>query len=296
MTKRIDRNVMHTRWPPDRFYWGVLDISPLERSHRRSAQRLSFLFEPLLPIPLDSVHAVFVRVDNDRVLACAATFELLEEGVDPEVLTLTPTALPAHLVELSVDPSRLNLLIGRYTPRPIRRERQQLVHRAIGAIIVLLVLVSAGLYRRALHLEQAHTAIAMRTDAVYTDILGPSAHTRAQPPSLQLTAELRRLQRTRQATALPVVDSFDLARELEQLFSRWPNDTHLVTDLIALSPEALTIRASLPSEETQQALTAIQAWNDWQRVQPEIINQRGRSNLTLRFTRERGLTTREVAR
>src|SRR5690606_20144757 len=60
-------------WPPDRFYWGVLDVRDLPRNADRC-----YLLEPVLPVPIESVQAVYEPVGDGRVLACAAPREALE--------------------------------------------------------------------------------------------------------------------------------------------------------------------------------------------------------------------------
>ena len=107
------------RWPPDRFYLAVLDAGVVPGRRRPSTEQLGYLFESLVPQPLEELHAVYHPLGDRRYLACALPREALGE-VDEAALSLSPDALP-ELVSDRVDPAELELLSGPYAPPRIRR-------------------------------------------------------------------------------------------------------------------------------------------------------------------------------
>src|SRR5690606_6853138 len=125
-----------------------------------------YLLEPLLPVPIESVHAVYVTLGDDRMLACAAPKEALE-GVGPDALLLSPESLPDAVATSDVDPSRLNLLVGPYQPRPLRRLRA-VWHVIIAACASL---VTFGLHTRARVYERAAADADQLLTALYDQAL-----------------------------------------------------------------------------------------------------------------------------
>ncbi len=79
--------------PHDACYWGLLDISVLP-SRRRGPEQFGFLFENILPLSLDELHPVYLRLGPHSVLAVAATHEVIEAAIDPMTIVLTPEPIP----------------------------------------------------------------------------------------------------------------------------------------------------------------------------------------------------------
>lgn len=280
------------RLPPERFFWGVLDTSLLRSSGRSRGDQFGYLFEPFLPVPLEEVHTVYTRIDDEHVLGCAIERRILDEEVPPTALSLHPEAAPTDL-EISEDRlTRLNLLTGRYTPPPIRKIERRLRWRLFIIALVAFLLVVVGLERRIKTIDREADSIGKRLDDVYRAVLGPKASNALQPRALQITAELRRLERTRSDDALATIALLDAARELEQLLASWPKGAHLTTETITVTPSSITVRAQVPTDETQAATEALGPWGQWRRMQPEINNSTsGLSTVTIRFTRTQEKST-----
>jgi hypothetical protein len=58
------------RCRPDRFYWGVLDVSDLPRQRRRDWTSLGYLFESMLPLSIEHVQAMYSSASADFIVAC----------------------------------------------------------------------------------------------------------------------------------------------------------------------------------------------------------------------------------
>jgi len=276
----------HLQLPPERFYWGLLDTSNLTRKHLTRKQ-LDFLFEPLLPVPLDQVHATYASGGDGRIIACAADVQDLESLMHSGRVRLTPVAVPEILGLPEFNTDSLNLLTGPLEPKAVRAARASIVAQIILFMIALTALLIFGLERRLSQRESEIDDFQSATDSIYVDLLGEQALRSPQPPAMQLLAERRRLDQTRSdaavsSTSIALVDAVP---DLEALLQRWPNETHLMTELISITPTAITVRGSLPPGEVERATRSMQAWGGWRRAQPEVSSQQGASILTLRFDR-----------
>lgn len=267
-------------WPPDRFYWGVLDTSGLPRGADRS-----YLLEPLLPLPVESVHTVYASAGDGRVLACAAPREALDE-VDPSALSLAPELLPEAVGDLQVDPARLNLLVGPYQPRPVRRLRA--VWRASATVIIALCagLAALGLHRRAQVYERAAVDAQVALSTLYDQVLPTRLANSSQDPALLLSTELERLRRTR-SDAAPAQSTGDAAIILADLLARWPGEVMLRTESLTVAPAEITLTILVDAaEHVEPVRTALAGLEGWRLALPrtESTNQ-GDVRVTLRLTK-----------
>ena len=290
--KALPIQAAHLRWPAERFYWAVLDGSVLtsaaHNGRRRLTERLGYLFESVLPgLAIEQVAAVYRRLPGGgkRYVACGLPQSVLEQDVSPGAVSLTPAALPPFVND-GVDLADLNLLTGTFLPKPLRSlERRWFAHVAL-LLTVCAALLILGLERRihATHTQMASVAAAKM--ALYEEVLGPPA-TRAggglQPPALQLTAERRRLERTRSADPV-LLDVVDCSRVLAELLLRWPQDVHAQTESMSVAPDSITIRSQVPSmADAQRLADALVSLPGWLLQQPQSEVRRDHIAVTLRF-------------
>lgn len=282
------------RLPPERFYWAVLDGSITNSRARLSNSQLRYLFEPLLPVPLAQVHAVFLRLNGNRVLACGVEKRVLEQDVPVSTVSCGPRTFPSFVetTDAKADADSVNLLTGGFAPPVVRGLRRSVLRRTVTFMLLCCLLLLIGIERRTASLRA--DANVMRADVadVYDYVLGPAPADQVQPRDVQFVAELRRLQRTRATDESSRTHFYiaDVTQDLAALLSRWPDDIHLRTESIAVTPSTITIRADLPTPEASAAIAALERWGAWKRDQPEISNRTDTetSTLTMRFRREEG--------
>ena len=272
----------HLQWPPERFYWAVIDASVLTR--RARSEQLGFLFEPWVPQPLDELHAVYASLANRRYLACAVARTELE-NLPGDIETLTPAALPPF-VEEDVEPGRLNLLTGPFAPPPVRRLERRWVQAVFLIFLVWVLSLTVGLERRARAERNAEQVTRAQEEDVYRAVLGST--TGVLPLPLQLEAELRALRQTRTPQG-QVLEPFDAALVLSELLGRWPTALDLETDSIHITPDSIHVRCTLKSTaEVQQLASAVGELPGWKLLQPSIRTQQDSVVATLRLQREGG--------
>lgn len=265
----------HLKLPADRFYWGVLDASALPRRARSTPEQLGYLFESVLPVAVDTIHAVYVPIGTDRVLACGISRDDLHGHAAQGWLTLSPEAVPGFINETldePIDPGRFNLLVGAFEPRQIRLHRRRTTLIACTAILLCTGLIIAGQARRAARLLENARALESSTAEVYSAVLPPS--TSPLPPSARLTAELRLLDRTR-GTASPESGPMEVTPSLAAMLASWPNDLYLTTDSLSASSAAITLSVRLPDEAAAERFEReLRAPPGWSLNQPNVVRER----------------------
>ena len=199
---------LHVKLSPKSFYWGVLNASSLPR-RKNSLKQLGYLFETYLPVPLEQVHAMYLKLPaasgsivGGRWLACGMQIDELQLQIEKAgslAMTLCPASLPS-VVEQTIDPDRFNLLNGPFEPQRLRALRRYWAVELIVAFLICGVLLSVGLERGRLRYVNGGEALQAMRLSVYAKTLGPVDATengsKRQPPELRLVAELRRLQQT----------------------------------------------------------------------------------------------------
>lgn len=268
-------------WPAHRFYWAVL--APRRRSGRRPTQaQLRFLLEPLVPEPIDGVHAVFHDLEGGRVLAVGLPHEALREIAASGALSLRPASVP---VELGCDtgPEVLQLLEGAAAPVPVTRHRRMRRTAACASLLLGLACVATGVQRRVLADDALVAALAdVRAGRVRT-ALGAAVPSNALPPELALAAEIRSLQRTRapeSAAILPV----SVAPALAAVMSSWPQDCGVRLDSIHATGSQLTLRGRAGTASQVDALArTLGEVPGWRAAQPSVREARGEAAFTLRI-------------
>lgn len=265
----------HLSLPAEQFYWGVVDTSALPRGNRSTPKQLGYLFESVLPVPIDTIHAVFVPIDPGRMLACGMPLEMLGDHASRGWLTLAPESLPGFVntdLEDPVKPRSLNLLVGEFEPARIRARRRRGTIIACAMLLLCAALVTVGHARRASRFDRHRRALEAATAAIYSQVLPPSSS--PLPASARLTADLRSLDRTR---GTPSFDSGpkEAAPLLATLLTSWPSDLYLTTDSLSISSTAITLSIRLPDEASAERFEReLRAPPGWSLSQPNLTRER----------------------
>lgn len=274
----------HVRLPADRFYWARLDASKLGDSRRPNRRSLGYLFESVLPIPIEDVHSSYKQIDADTFIACGIQRCDLDELRAGGAITVAPIEVPSFL-DCDADPARMNLLTGPFAPPKLRRMQRQFLSMTAVLLVILAALLMVGTERR-IDVLQAQSAILdqQQTDVAQT-VLGEDTTDRSLPVSLQLTALVRELRSTRNVQTGPV-ESPDAAIALSELLTKWPSTVEAQTNSISIAPQMITIQASVASAESVQALAdALQPMPNWELQQPRVNSSREAVRTTIQLVR-----------
>jgi len=280
----ITRSEGHKRLAPEHFYWGVLEKGSLARGTFGGTIDPGFLFESVLPVPIESVHAVYSSVGSGRLLACAMDRDVLRAHTDPDVVAITPASLPPFLLErgVDIDLDTLQLLTCEFEPLVMRRARRRAVVLVIAAIQVCALLVGLGQLRRAEALRRTAAVHELATAELYAKVLSPG-HGDLPAPA-RLLAELRSLERTR-TTGPELRRPVEVAPLLAHVLASWPAGLHLTTDSVSASSELITLAVRLEDEPgAEEFERAIAAPAGWRTSQPDV--QRERDAILVRFRME----------
>lgn len=229
-------------WPAERFYWALLDLpvhSPASRSRASIAAPVpDGLLDDLaakLPVPLDDLHAVAVNcslVDassNRRALLVCAVRKAELNGLDPCLLTLRPSSLPAALDPTTSRPAEtptvqvegkstarllesLNLLIGPYEPKLHRRRRRRRHLLAAAWVGACAAVVGIGLHRQSAWNDRSAAEARLRTRRLLEPTPARSA--------ADLAVLLERQRRMNQS-AREIPPSTDVTPALSLMLAAW---------------------------------------------------------------------------
>lgn len=284
-------DVLHLRWPAERFYWAILDTSSMPVTVRNRRARLGYLFESVLPdVTIEQVQTVYQALPGgtNHVLACGLPKNMLIDDVDPSAVTLTPNSAPSFL-ETTIDLTQLNLLRDSFLPQPIRRLRRRWLLHAGLIFTLCAALLIVGLERRTTLQRRAIIDLTTARDTIIRQVLGsdtaiPGAE--ALPGAageLRLIAQRRRLQQTR-SDDLPISQVGNASAILARLLALWPQDLHAQTQSISITSSSITLRASVPTmTDAQRLADAFSSLNLWRLQQPQSEARRDRVDVTLRF-------------
>lgn len=271
-------------WESERFYWGVLQPRRAGRRAPSDAQ-LRFLLEPLLPEPIDAVHAVFEPLGDGKWLAVAVPRSALAEHVPQGVLSLRPETVPPEL-GVEVDSARLELLQGAAIPQVVERQRRTRAIVAIAAGVAAVGAVLYGVEQRVAQHERLAADIHQQRLAAIEERLGPQVRASPLPPELVLAAEVRSMERTR----LPVPGDGlpqSVAPLLAQVVNTWPQALQVRVEALQASAGQVVVRgkADGPSE-VESLASSYQSTPGWRVEQPSVRDARGEASFVLRLSQE----------
>ncbi|MCH8825286.1 MAG: hypothetical protein IH984_17455 [Planctomycetes bacterium] len=290
MIASTDQQHKHLKWPSSRFYWAILDASCINNSHmrslRRKSQQLGYIFESYLPaVAIEDIQAVYRPLSSNvnHYVACGLPKELLDDGLDPKAITLTPSELPSF-IDQDCDPFQLNLLTDEYQPKILRQLHRRSTLLVCGIITICTILLIVGLERRTnAALKQIETLHDSQTKLLEQVFDSGSNIPGALPGALRITAELRRLQQTRSGDRVSTeINASSLL--LANLLSLWPGNIHVQTESISITQTSITIRAKVPTmADVQQFADALAPLPSWQLKQPQSKANHDHIDVTLSF-------------
>lgn len=271
----------HVTLPAERLYWAVLDPRPLGRSRIADAE-MGFLFEDALPVPIESVHARFLRLDDGRAVACGIGRDAIGAFDRARLLSVTPDRIPEP-VRLAAGPDRpigpadFNLLSGEYEPLAVRSLRRRAGLVAASLLGASMVLLAIGVVRRgqalgrAAELVEGHRAEILRIAYPATPSAGPTGAAPGEaagglpssmPPELRLLGEVRRLASTR-SSELPELP--DAAPSLAAILAAWPEGVGARCDSVTVNERSATLRGVAQDPEAvtrlDDAFRAVPGWS-----------------------------------
>src|SRR5436190_5964659 len=191
--------------PPERFYWALLDGSVTQGRNGRLRSQLGYLFENVLPLPIEQVHAVYLRLPRTKQhVACGMGRETIQQEIQGHagaLVHLGPAAMPEFLTEqlgegTGIQLDRANLLDREFEPASIRRIRHRLHLLFMALLMASVTLCIVGLERRTAAANRQVGQIDESRWSVLNQVL-PGSSSQKQPAELRLTAELRRLRQSR---------------------------------------------------------------------------------------------------
>ncbi len=260
-------------WPEDRFYWSVLDGPGIKAGPLPLG--LWSTFEEDVPCAPESLWAVCAPIDGGRVVVCAAARDLLA-AVDPAITELTPASVPAFAGE--VDLAGLNLLVGPFEPRSLRRARVYRHAFMAAALLMSSALTGIGLVRRgsAWTLEAAHSKT---TAASVVASIGPSLGWSVDDLALEL-------KQRREATPMDVKAPGDAALTIAGLIARWPTEVPSKPQSISATGESASISVTVAGDPSK-FLSALKAPEGWTLEEPRLASIDTTTRLSLELHRRR---------
>lgn len=267
-------------WPPERFYWALLEAPGLRSRGGRAFPLPPGLLAELadrVPQPIEEVWAVGTPAGNGQMLVCAARRSELTE-VEVTARSLTPTALPPGVDGgLAALLPALNLLVGEFEPVPVRRDRWRW-HRTMALVVVALVAFTIiGLARRAAHWSKvAHSAEQARA-RLAADMLGPLSH--PAEANLALDAEIDRLRAA--ARNRPTLPN-DASVQLVSLLNAWPAAVPSKPQSVAVNESGVTVSVAIDGDPAP-FLSAFKAPDGWTLDEPRLNKAGEITRMTLRL-------------
>lgn len=277
---------------PEQFYWALLDVQSLPRSRRRDLTALGYLFESVLPVSIEHVHAAYASAAGagaagglpSKLVACGMARSDLAAlvGAHSASLTLNPQRPPGFISEAGakVDVRQLNLLTGDLEPAPLRRGKRRLMVQASIVVLLITISIVGGLARRTNAIHEQIAAIESRRHDIIASTVG-SASSSPQPPELRMLSELRLLAQTRgrgrgrggaaAGAAAKGVSSADVLATFGDLVANWPRDLQIRAESVLITPTTMTLRGLAPASADVQALAdALTNLRGWRLEQPQI--------------------------
>ena len=258
-------------WPPERLHWALLDPKALGRASVRPRER-GYLFEDVLPCPIEEVAAAYAELKDGRVVACGAERSALAEAAEVRgAISLVPERLPDWMpdeVRAATDPMALELLAGDLEPAAVRRARRQFVLSAAAIVVLGLALAAWGVLARGAALARASGEAEARRAGIVLAATAGSVGIGHLPPELRLAAELRGLERTR-AAAVPA--PADVAPVLAAALALWPDGADLVPESVAVDGRSIVVRGrAADAGQMQRLADALAGLPGWRLAPPEF--------------------------
>ncbi|GEM_PF-1304172 len=275
------------RVPAVRLFWAVFDAPLLARSRSKRICALGPLpagllsnFTDQVPISTEELHAVGSFLPDGRVVACAMRKHELD-AVNEHVMALVPESIPAELTADGLNPFSLNLLVGEFEPKSIRRARARKCAGAAGLLAALLAIVCIGSLRRTEHAKAVTKQRARATTALLKQA-GPTGTT-----AMTLQTELDRLRQS--ASIDPTrLRPPDAAANLQKILGLWPRGTSARPQTITIGPDGASLAVIISEGEastspTGEFIKAIKAPDGWRLDEPSLASVGNQTRVNLRM-------------
>jgi hypothetical protein len=276
--------------PADVLYWALLEPGDFPQSSnaltsRATRRRLGYAFERVLPLPIEQVHAVYMRTER-AILACGIDLPQLQAALDQGKMFIQPATIP-DWIDTQATPYSINLATHEATPSVLLAARTRMVRTTVIALTGLLILIALGFHLRAHNLNTAAAQLRQQAEASINNQLGSIATT--QLPILRLAAELRRIRAIATSTTHYTGPS-DASTSLIAILEAWPDAITTQTEALSATHTTLRVRTKHPNQSSADAFAA--AWkppsSHWQTRQPTMSTQRDIIQLELVAERRSG--------
>ncbi len=243
--------------PPEGLMWAVLE-RPATRAQRRD-EALRYAFEPFAPAPIESLETRFTEAKSrGRIVACAVERDRLASWIELEgedaVRSIRPAAFPDVVVrrldgvteqELAKLLRALELRTGRFEPRRAKRRRTIAAVSILGLLVASTALASVGMRRFGDRAQDEAAAANVATTALVASALGdPRGAEASLDPLLRLSAEVRRLEKTRNVVAEAILPE-DRSAALIDLLAGFPSDVPTRIDQVVIEQDTLVVRGQV---------------------------------------------------
>lgn len=263
------------RLPAERFYWAVLPVPGAGRMLTASPAALTQMLEPDVPLPPSELHAAFVRLDDQRVLACAIA---RAELASADAISIRPAAAP-DFVGRPFDLGSLELLTGEFLPRPIRRERSLRRVALLSSLLVIAALLCIGFARRAAHWRSVEAGADAAARSVLAAAIGSPADARA---GVAILAEHLERERSLQRAA---PDTPDAVQTLSDLLGAFPRGTELRTELVSITPTTVSVNLVFPGDP-QPFLRGLRRMQGWSLDEPRLSKDGASTRVSIQYRRK----------
>jgi hypothetical protein len=280
----------HKSIDPDQLYFAILDAKVLDEK-RPTTRQLGFLFEATLPVPLESIHAIYRPLGDNQYLACGIDRDRLRELATEGVVALTPSSFPEG-VPTAINPEEMNFLTGEFEPRGVTAWRR--LHRStlVAAALLVVGVVVLGLERRSAFANQAVDQLEQDRRQTIASVLGKQA-TSHPHPDLLVTSERRLLEQTRSpaslmgGTSISDLEDSDVSIVLAQTLSRIPQHLPLRIESLVVTPQTITLTGEAQASVQAQALAdPLATLEGWTLQQPRFDTHKDGVSVSLRLTRK----------
>lgn len=269
----------HDHWPADRFYWAVVDGQGWDRPGLVPPGLRGTLGEEF-PEPIDTLHIIAEPFEG-RLLICAARRADLGSV---RSLSLSPDDLPPFAPQ-GIDPDHLNLLIGEFEPRPIRRARARAHLIAAAALLACSAILSTGLARRGAHWNAHARGADLARESIVLGALGGNGGgggggggSEDGAGMVDLRTEVDALRATLGAPSSPITDA---AADFAALLRGWPTQEPCTIHSIRMGADGASLSLHLEGDPAA-FLRSLEPPPGWAADEPRLTSTGDGTRLSLR--------------
>ncbi len=267
-------------WPAERFYWAVLETEQssdrVDSKHARI--HLDGLLETHLPVPPESLHAVYASLGDGRVLACAVNRSDLAT-VSQEWIALTPKSLPPFLSDIQLDTSVLNVLVRNFEPRVYHDAARRRTLIASSAMMLCTLLICVGWLRRVQAAADLDQSIEQQVVQAANHVLSGDCSSGSEAQA----AIDRALDRsTMLASSGRDLATFDAAMALQDLLAQWPHNDEVTVQNLSVTQDAVSVNIDVRGD-AMAFLKSITLPVNWKLDEPRLSTSNGTSRVSLVF-------------